>query len=70
MGGILQSLAENNGNAVAVTVAHICEVDTPRVAGMIKRLTRAIPGIAVQVARYGAKPFTADGPGKATYSGR
>ncbi len=69
MGGVLQSLTESNGNAMAVTVAHLCEVDTPRVAGMVKRLTRAIPGIAVQVARYGAKPFTAEEKTMLTESG-
>ncbi len=60
VGEVLQRLSESPENSVAVTVAHLCEVDTPRVAGMVKRLSRGLPGIPIQVARYGAKPFSAE----------
>ncbi len=69
MGGVMQTLAERTGNAMAVTVAHLCEVDTPRVAGMIKRLSRALPGVPIQVARYGAKPFSVEERAMLTESG-
>lgn len=60
IGGVLQSLSEKAELPVAVTVAHLCEVDTPRVIGMVKRLSRAFPNIPIQVARFGAKPFSAE----------
>ena len=69
VGGVLQSLGENPEKAVAVTLAHLCEVDTPRVAGMVKRVSRSLPGIPIQVARYGAKPFTPEEKAMLTEAG-
>ncbi len=60
LGGVLQSFGEKPEKPTAVTVLHLCEVDTPRVIGLVKRLSRAHPDIPIQVARFGAQPFTAE----------